>query len=297
MQNLSLSADSVAGLITEIADRFQDADLYFGHGTDNAEDEAAWLVFSTLNIGYDSSADVYARRVSPGEKAQIESLCQERVGDRRPLAYLLNEAWFMGLPFFVDERVLVPRSPIAELIDERFQPWIGADESVNSALDVGTGSGCIAVALATAFPEASIDAVDISGDALDVARVNIDRHGVEDRIRLIESDLFGSLDGNRYDLIVANPPYVDAEDMRQRPVEFQHEPELGLASGADGLDATRVILKEASRFLTERGILVCEVGNSRAALEKAFPTVPFTWLDFERGGDGVFLLHKHDLES
>ncbi len=297
MQNLSLNADSVAGLITEIADRFQDADLYFGHGTDNAEDEAAWLVFSALSIGYDSSADVYARRVSPGEKAQIEALCEERVAERRPLAYLLNEAWFMGLPFFVDERVLVPRSPIAELIDERFQPWVAPEQSIESALDVGTGSGCIAVALAMAFPEATIDAVDISDEALDVARINIDRHGVEDRVRLLQSDLFGSLDGNRYDLIVANPPYVDEKDMRGRPQEFHHEPELGLASGEDGLDATRVILKESSRFLTDRGILVCEVGNSRYALEDAFPELPFTWLDFEHGGDGVFLLHKHDLDS
>ena len=290
---------TVGELIADVADKFAAGGLTYGHGTDNPDDEAAWLVFSVAGLAWDADAGVYGQTVDGACRRKIDELAARRIHERRPLAYLLNEAWFAGLKFYVDERVLVPRSPIAELVHERFEPWLDS-ASVRHILDIGTGSGCIAIAAATAFDEAIVDAVDISRDALDVAAVNVDAHDLASRVRLFESDLFDALTGDefieRYDLIIANPPYVDADDMHSRDEEFRHEPSLGLASGRDGLDATRRILSEASRFLIDDGILVCEVGNSQPALEAAYPDVPFTWLDFEHGGDGVFLLNKHALE-
>lgn len=294
------NAITVNDLIADVADKFAAGGLSYGHGTDNAEDEAAWLVFSVAGISWDSAASVYENTVSSADLQQINKLAARRVHERRPLAYLLNEAWFAGLKFYVDERVLVPRSPIAELIHERFEPWVEPD-SVRRILDLGTGSGCIAIAAAMAFEDAAVDAVDISGDALEVAAINIDAHDLGARVTPIESDLFDGIGKssaeNRYDLIIANPPYVDAQDMIGRDEEFRHEPSLGLASGKDGLDATRRILHEASRFLNHDGILVCEVGNSQPALDAAYPDAPFIWLTFENGGEGVFLLNKHNLEE
>ena len=287
---------TVGDLIADVADKFAAGDLTFGHGTDNAEDEAAWLVFSVAGLSWDSGADVYTETVCDADIQRIKELAARRIHERRPLAYLLNEAWFAGCKFYVDERVLVPRSPIAELIHERFEPWIDPD-AVHRILDLGTGSGCIAIAAAMAFEDAAVDAVDISGDALAVAATNVEAYELGSRVTPIESDLFDGLGDKRYDLIIANPPYVDADDMMSRAEEFRHEPSLGLASGKDGLDATRRILLEASRFLNDDGILVCEVGNSQPALEMAYPDVPFIWLNFEHGGEGVFLLNKHNLEE
>ncbi|HEX7046860.1 MAG TPA: 50S ribosomal protein L3 N(5)-glutamine methyltransferase [Gammaproteobacteria bacterium] len=278
------------------ASRFAEADLHYGHGTDNPLDEAVALVLHALHLPHGCPDRLLDARLTSPEKADIYRLLARRVDERVPAAYLTGEAWFAGLKFKTDERALVPRSPIAELIEARFEPWVTADD-VSAVLDLCTGGGCIAIACAHAFGEAHIDAVDLSADALALARENIELHGVENQLELHEGDLFAPLPERRYDIIVSNPPYVDADDMAALPNEFRHEPELGLAAGADGLDIARRILAEAAGWLTENGILVVEVGNSAVALAAMFPDVEFTWLDFERGGEGVFLLSRAELET
>lgn len=289
---------TVEALIYETAREFERAELYFGHGTDNALDEAGWLVFAALELSHEAAAEAYGQPVTAAERLAVQALARRRIDERMPLAYLIHEAWFAGRRYFVDERVLVPRSPLAEPILEQFMPWV-KPASVRRIADLGTGSGCIAIALAHAFPDALVDAIDISSEALDVARLNVERHGVQDRVRLVQSDFLAALAHEapraEFDLIVSNPPYVDKEDMAARPAEFRHEPELGLAAGDDGLESVDRILRSAPGFLADNGVLVCEVGNSREALENRYPAVAFTWLTFEHGGEGVFLLNRDDL--
>lgn len=276
-------------LIDWAEQQFLRSDLFFGHGADNALDEAAYLVLGALDLPFDVSPDKLKVKITETEQQRIKRLVDERISSRKPTAYLLNEAWFAGLPFYVDERVLVPRSPIAELIRDRFSPWIKAPD-VTRILDLGTGSGCIAVACALAFPTAIVDATDISPDALEVALINCERHGLGQRVNLVESDLFSALNDSRYDIIVCNPPYVTDGEMAALPAEYRHEPSLALAAGVTGLDVVDNILLNAHEHLTPHGILVVEVGNGRAALEAKYPRTPFTWLDFEHGGEGVFLI-------
>ena len=276
-------------LIDWTEQQFVQSDLYYGHGADNALDEAAYLVLGALDLPFDVSPDKLKVKITETEQQRIKRLVDERISSRKPTAYLLNEAWFAGLPFYVDERVLVPRSPIAELIRDRFSPWIKAPE-VTRILDLCTGSSCIAIACALAFPAAIVDATDISPDALEVARINCERHGLGQRVNLVESDLFSALNDSRYDIIVCNPPYVTDGEMAALPAEYRHEPSLALAAGVTGLDVVDNILLNAHEHLTPHGILVVEVGNGRAALEAKYPRTPFTWLDFEHGGEGVFVI-------
>jgi len=283
-------------LIRQGAALFTRAGLAFGHGTDNAADEAAALVLHALGIGYDSPDSVLDKSLTDEECTRARTLLEARTSTRKPTAYLINEAWFAGLPFYVDERVLVPRSPIAELVESGFYPWIDP-QRVKRILDLCTGSGCIGIAAAMALPGTRIDATDISGDALDVARMNIRRFGLEGRVEAIESNIFSGIFGRTYDVIVSNPPYVPVSDLRVLPEEFGHEPEIGLAAGLDGMDIVVRILVDAARFLNESGILVVEVGHYRDILSALYEDVPFLWLDFEYGGEGVFLLDRASLAA
>ena len=271
------------------ASAFKRAGLHFGHGTENAVDEALNLVLFALDLDHDIPPWLLDGRLTPAEKRAVYELLSRRVSERKPYAYITRQARFAGLDFYVDERVLVPRSPLGELIEKGFEPWL-AEQPVSRILDLCTGSGCIAIACAYAFPEAQVDATDLSADALEVARINVEKLHVKGRVALHRADVFDGLPPARYDIIVSNPPYVDAEDMASLPDEHRHEPRLGLAAGQDGLDVVRRILAGAAERLTPEGLLMVEVGNSRWALEQAYPDVPFTWLEFERGQAEVFLL-------
>ena len=277
------------------ASQFNQAELYFGHGTINAWDEAIILIMHQLALPSDMADELMQSRLVTQEKHAILHLFERRITEGLPAAYLTNQAMFCGLPFYVDERVLVPRSPIGELIGNKFEGLISA--TPNRILDLCTGSGCIAIACAMNFPDADVDAADLSIDALNVAQINIEGHGVTEQVIPIQSDVFSGVEGQSYDLIVTNPPYVDQEDVDALPQEFLHEPEMGLGSGFDGLDITRQILSEAANHLNDNGVLICEVGNSQVHLSAAFPNVPFQWLTFERGGHGVFRITKAQLQQ
>ncbi len=291
------SIETIGQAIERIAARFESAGLCHGHGVDNALDEAAWLVLAALRLPPELPPGVYATVLTAGERAAIDRLATRRIDERIPTAYLTGHAWFCGLRFHVTPDVLIPRSPIAELIGDGFAPWLSADRPPARILDIGTGSGCIAIACAYLFPEAEVDAVDVSDAALTVARGNIAAHRLGDRVHALHSDLFAGLAGRRYDLIVSNPPYVDAAEMDALPEEFRREPALGLAGGEDGLDIVVRLLRDAPDHLTPEGVLIVEVGASAAALARRFPRVPFVWLEFEQGGEGAFLLTAADLES
>ena len=276
--------------------RFYEHDLYFGHGTDNPWDEAVQLVLGALHLPWNADPQILDARLTSSEKQRVLEFLEQRVVQRRPLPYIIGEAWYAGMPFYVDERVLIPRSPIQELIENHFAPWL-REGPVERILDLCTGSGCIGIVCAYAFEEAEVDLADISADALEVARRNIARHELEERVEAVESDLFSNLQGRKYDLIVSNPPYVDQADLSSMPDEYQHEPDLALGSGPDGLDITRQILRQAEQFLSDDGLLVIEVGNSEVHLQQQYPQIPFTWLEFEQGGNGVFLLTAAEVKQ
>lgn len=287
---------SVAQWIRYGAERFAAADLWFGHGSDNAVDEAAELVLFGAGLRHEDAPAIYRQPLDAAQRQAVLQLIDRRIRERVPAAYLTHRMWFAGLEFYVDERVLVPRSPLAEVIEARYAPWT-APERIRNVLDIGTGSGCIAIASAIALPEVKVDAADISAAALAVASINIERHVLGSRVRTVQSDVFDGLGNARYDVIVSNPPYVGAAEMQTLPEEYYREPALGLRGGQDGLDIVRRILSQAERHLLPGGLLVVEVGNSEDALIAAFPRVPFTWLEFARGGGGVFALTAEQLKQ
>lgn len=275
--------------------RFRRARLVFGHGTDNAFDEAAWLLLHVAKHSYDDLAGALTRVLTTPQRRRALALIEARVATHKPLAHLLHEAWLGDRRFYVDERVIVPRSHIAELLRDGLRPWIRSRTQVQAALDMCTGSGCLAVLLALAYPRTRVDAVDVSAPALAVARRNVKDYGLTSRVRLVRSDLFDKMNGTRYDVIVANPPYVDAKGMSRLPREYRLEPRLALAGGRDGLDFVRRIIGDARRHLSARGVLVVEIGHNRAVLERAYPGLAFTWLQTGAGGDYVFLLGRDEL--
>ena len=275
--------------------QFEASDIFYGHGTDNAYDEAVWLVMSALHLPMDTLNNFFDARITSTERCKLSQLLEQRISSHTPTAYLVKEAWLQGLKFFVDERVLVPRSFIAELLNDDLSPWIEYPELVESAADICTGSGCLGIMLASAFPNAAVDVVDISTDALDVANINIANYGLEDQITAIQSDMFTALKGRKYDVIISNPPYVDAPSMAELPAEYRNEPQIALGSGNDGLDHTHTLLREAGHYLNENGILIVEIGHNRDALQAAYPNIAFNWLEVSSGNEFVFLLTKAQL--
>jgi len=278
--------------------RFEASDIFYGHGTDNAYDEAVWLIMSGLHLPHDTLNNFLDAKLTSDERAKLAGFIEQRISKHTPTAYLLKEAWLQGYKFYVDERVLIPRSFIAELlVNDGLQPWIEYPELITSAADICTGSGCLGVLLADAFPDASVDVVDISPDAIDVCNINIANYGLQDRITAIQSDMFSALKGKQYDVIISNPPYVDAPSMAELPAEYRNEPQLALGSGIAGLDHTHTILREAANHLNDDGILIVEIGHNREALLEAYPNLPFIWLEVSSGDEFVFLLTKSQLSS
>lgn len=275
--------------------RFEESSIFFGHGTDNAYDEAVWLILSALHLPLDTLDNFIDARITESERKHLAHLIERRISEHIPTAYLLREAWLKGFKFYVDERVIVPRSFIAELLENGLSPWVDYPEMIESAADICTGSGCLGVLLAHAFPDAEVDVIDISPDAIAVANINISNYQLQDRVTAIESDMFSALAGKRYDLIISNPPYVDAPSMAQLPREYRNEPQIALGSGEAGLDHTHTLLREAANHLNDNGLLIVEIGHNRSALMEAYPQLPFTWLEVESGDEFVFLLYKEQL--
>ncbi|AAU37872.1 HemK protein [[Mannheimia] succiniciproducens MBEL55E] len=295
-----IQADDITNNLHSIKDylrwtysNFNRSDIYYGHGQDNSWDESTQLVLSGLDLPLDLPQELYNANLTQAEKETVINLVIKRLAKRLPVAYLTNSAWFCGLEFYVDERVIIPRSPISALIENRFQGIIVKEPK--RILDMCTGSGCIAIACAEQFKEAEVDAVDLSIDALNVAEINIDRYNLSERVFPIQSDLFDNVPADKYDLIVSNPPYVDREDLADMPEEFHYEPEMALGSGVDGLTITKQILANAANYLNDDGVLVCEVGNSMIHLIEQYPDVPFNWVELRNGGVGVFVLTKAQL--
>ncbi len=274
---------------------FNQAELFYGHGSENAFNDAYILVMYALSLPNDMNETLLTCRLVESEKQNVLALFNRRVEEQIPVPYITNIAYFAQLPFYVDERVLIPRSPLGELIENQFFPYIVPENEPKRILDLCTGSGCIAIACASYFSSAEVDAVDLSIDALNVAQMNIENHGLSEQVIPIQSDVFSGVEGQSYDLIVTNPPYVDQQDIDSLPEEYQHEPEMGLGCGEDGLDIVRVILAQSAQYLTDTGLLFCEVGNSEIHVKALYSEVPFTWLNFERGGHGVFMLTKAQL--
>ena len=272
--------------------QFNQSNLFFGHGSTSAYDEAAYLILSTLHLPLEQLDPFLDASLTDSECEQVLNIISRRIHDKIPAAYLTQEAWLGDYNFYVDERVIVPRSFIAELIPSQLSPWIIDPNQIQSVLDLCTGSGCLAILLALSFEQAKIDASDISSDALAVAQTNVTNYGLDDRIQLIQADLFTSIPKHRYDLIISNPPYVNAESMATLPAEYRHEPNLALASGESGLDAARTILRNAKQYLADDGLLIVEIGHNRDRLEDAFPQTPFTWLETSAGDEFVFLLKR-----
>lgn len=291
----STSLHTVRDFLRFAVSRFNQAGLFFGHGSDDAYDEAAYLILHTLHLPLDRLEPFLDTHLTDSERTEVLNIIQRRVEKRIPAAYLTHQAFLGDFSFYVDERVIVPRSFITELLFDQLSPWIAEPEEIKSVLDLCTGSGCLAIVAAHAFPYASVDAADLSPAALAVAERNVTDYDLQDRVNLIESDLFAKLGGEQYDLIISNPPYVDAESVAALPQEYLHEPKLALGSGHDGLDATRIILEHAAQHLTENGVLIVEIGHNRDALESAYPDLPFTWLDVSAGDGFVFMLHRNDL--
>ncbi|MDE2586505.1 MAG: 50S ribosomal protein L3 N(5)-glutamine methyltransferase, partial [Betaproteobacteria bacterium] len=286
---------TVRDLLRYAVSRFNETQLFFGHGSDNAYDEAVYLILHTLHLPLDRLEPFLDARLTQSERQEVLQIIDRRATTRVPAAYLTHEAWLGEHRFYVDERVIVPRSFIAELLAEQFAPWIEDPWAVTRVADICTGSGCLAILAALTFPEAKVDAVDISPDALDVARRNVADYGLEEEVRLVQSNLFAGLARQKYDLIISNPPYVNAESMVTLPQEYRHEPELALAGGEDGLDLVRTLLREAKDHLNPGGLLVVEIGHNRDDLEAAYPQTPFTWLDTSGGDQFVFLLRREEL--
>lgn len=275
--------------------RFEEGGIFFGHGTQNSFDEAVWLIMAALHLPHDTLENFYDAVITEAERRKLAQLIERRVTERVPTAYLVREAWLGDFKFYVDERVIVPRSFIAELLREQLTPWVENPEEVTAAADICTGSGCLAILAAYAFPNAEVDAVDISDNALAVAQRNVSDYGLENQVNLIKSDMLAALKGRQYDVILSNPPYVDAPSMEALPQEYRQEPGLALASGEDGLEHTHTLINHAAQHLHPGGLLVVEIGHNRNVLEAAYPHLPFTWLEVNAGDEFVFLLTREQL--